>query len=66
MEAGRLGKSDDVIIQFDLELNSSGGSERKVIKNWKRANWERIKRGLAATAWPVTVVDKLVKENVPE
>ena len=81
VEAGRLGKSDHVIIQFDLELNSCQRGERKVIKNWKRADWTRIKSRLAATAWPATndgvtteeawqqlrdVVDKLVKEYVPE
>ena len=81
VEAGRLGKSDHVIIQFDLELNSCQRGERKVIKNWKRADWTRIKSRLAATAWPATndgvtteeawqqlrdAVDKLVKEYVPE
>ena len=80
-EAGRLGKSDHVIIQFDLEIRKNSTGERKVIKNWKRADWDKIRGGLAATVWPVTedevsteaawqqlrdVVDRLVKESVPE
>ena len=80
-EAGRLGKSDHVIIQFDLEISSRGGGEKKLVKNWRRADWEKIRRGLEATVWPTTedrataeeawqqmrdVIDGLVKDNVPE
>ena len=54
VEAGRLGKSDHVIIQFDLELNSCHRGERKVIKNWKRADWTGIKSGLQRQpGWPL-------------
>ena len=80
-EAGRLGKSDHVIIQFDLELTSKNSCERKLIKNWKRADWKKIRRGLETTVWPTSgdavttgeawqqlrqVIDRLVDEHVPE
>ena len=77
-EAGRC---DHVIIQFDLEISSRGGGEKKLVKNWRRADWEKIRKGLEATVWPTTedgataeeawqqmriVIDGLVKDNVPE
>ena len=53
-EAGRLGKSDHVIIQFDLELTSKNSCERKLIKNWNRVDWKKIRRGLETKVWPTS------------
>ena len=53
-EAGRLGKSDHVMIQFELSVGERRRAESRRVKNWKRANWEEIRRGLENTVWPTT------------
>ena len=54
--------------------------ETRVIRNWKRADWNKIKSGLENTAWPTTndektaeqawqllreKMDSLIEANVP-
>ena len=80
-EAGRLGKSDHVIVQFDLEIASRVSGDKRLVKSWRKVDWCRIKKGLETTVWPTTedrtsaeeawqtmrkVIDGLVRENVPE
>jgi hypothetical protein len=61
-EAGRLGKSDHVIITCDVRTKRSGGEKIKV-KNWSRADWAGIKKGLRETAWPTTEDDKTAEDS---
>ena len=80
-EAGRLGKSDHVIVQFDLEIASRVSGDKRLVKSWRKADWGRIKKGLETTVWPTTedrtsaedawqtmrkVINGLVRENIPE
>ena len=53
-EVGRLGKSDHVIIQFELAQLGGSLAEKKVIDNWKKADWNGIRQGLESTTWPTT------------
>ena len=53
-EVGRIGKSDHVILQFDLEVSAGKEEVKQAIKNWKRADWREIREGLAVTTWPTT------------
>ena len=53
-EAGRLGKSDHVIIQSELALKGGTWQEKRVMDNWKKADWNTIRNGLENTAWPTT------------
>ena len=81
LDVGRIGKSDYVVIQLEIETVIKNTGEKKVVKNWKKAKWENIKQGLRAQVWPMTtdrvtaeeawtqlrrVIDGLVDENVPE
>ena len=80
-EAGRLGKSDHVIVQFDLEIASRVSGDKRLVKSWRKVDWCRIKKGLETTVWPTTedrtsaedawqtmrkVINGLVRENIPE
>ena len=77
---GRLGSSDHVMLQFDLMVSGKVEEETRVIRNWKRADWNQIKEGLENTAWPTTNdektaehawqllrerMDSLIEANVP-
>ena len=79
-EEGRLGKSDHSILMFDLMVSSRPAAEKKVVTNWKKADWEGIRKGLEETVWPTTgdqtsaegawqklreVVDGLTRQYVP-
>ena len=70
-----------VVIQLEIETVIKNAGEKKVVKNWKKANWENFKQGLRAKVWLTTtdritaeeawtqlrrVIDGLVDENVPE
>ena len=80
-EVGRLGRSDHSMIQFSLRIAPKLVSSRRKMVNWKRANWDRIRKGLEDTIWPTTGdtrtaeetwqllrrrVEELTKESVPE
>ena len=80
-DMGRLGTSDHVIIQFDLALGAGPRMGKKMVTDWKRAGWTKIKEGLENTRWPVTgdntsteeawghlrdVLERLVADNVPK
>ena len=79
-EVGRLGKSDHYLIQFDLEMSQKNSGEKRVFRNWKKADWDNIRQGIETTVWPRAadeksaedtwqqlrrVIDGLVAENVP-
>ena len=53
-EMGRLGKSDHIIMQISLALAEQRESEPVVTKNWKRADWQKVRAGLSETIWPRT------------
>ena len=80
-EMGRLGKSDPIIMQISLALAEQRENEPVVTKNWKRADWQKVRAGLSETIWPRTddnlsaqeawrklrdTLDTLVEENVPK
>ena len=80
-EMGRLGKSDHIIMQISLALAEQRESEPVVTKNWKRADWQKVRAGLSETIWPRTdddlsaqeawrklrdTLDTLGEENVPK
>ena len=48
-EVGRIGKSDHVILQFDLTVNADKEVEMQTMRNWKRADWSGIREGLLAS-----------------
>ena len=79
-EVGRLGKRDHVMISLDLMVNRMETKEKCERRNWRKADWERMRRGLDATAWPTNddgrtaeeawrylrkIVEKLTEECVP-
>jgi hypothetical protein len=79
-QEGRLGKSDHVIITCDVAAGPRGGANIKV-KNWNKADWEGIRRGIRDTVWPTMAdnttaetawqqlrgtLDQLVSQYVPE
>ena len=53
-EQGRLGRSDHVMMLVELVVGGSNLEEQMVRKNWKKANWTRIREELAGTKWPTT------------
>ena len=48
-EVGRIGKSDHVILQFDLTVNADKEVEMQTMRTWKRADWSGIREGLLAS-----------------
>ena len=48
-EVGRIGKSDHVILQFDLTVSADKEVEMQTMRNWKRADWSGIREGLLAS-----------------
>ena len=79
-DVGRLGRSDHVILEFNLAIGETKQKEQVAVKNWKKADWNKIKEGLRNTIWPATTdnstveeswgllrskLDQLVEENVP-
>jgi hypothetical protein len=79
-QAGRLGKSDHVIITCDVAAEAAKGGRIKV-KNWNRADWRSIRNGINNTVWPTMAdntsaetawqflrgrLDELVGQHVPE
>ena len=68
------------MIQFDLEMSQKNSGEKRVFRNWKKADWDNIRQGIETTVWPRAadeksaedtwqqlrrVIDGLVAENVP-
>ena len=49
-DEGRLGSSDHVMIRVSIEVGPIKPVV-KVVKNWRRANWDEMRRQLAATNW---------------
>jgi Reverse transcriptase (RNA-dependent DNA polymerase)/Endonuclease-reverse transcriptase len=79
-DAGRLGRSDHVIVTCEVNMLRHVGETVK-LKNWNRADWDAIKRGIRDTTWPATWdstsaeaawqllrgrLDQLVGQHVPE
>ena len=79
-DAGRLGKSDHVMLELVLAIGEDKQQEVVTVKNWKRADWSRIKEELRNTTWPITEdqmsadeawetlrnkLDQLIEEHVP-
>ena len=79
-DAGRLGRSDHVILEFNLAIGENKQQEQVAVKNWKKADWDKIREGLRNTTWPTTEdqltaqeawralrskVDSLTEEHVP-
>jgi len=80
-EEGRLGKSDHSIIMLEFLCKSETVDKRGEVRNWKRADWDGIKRGLSDEVWPTAEdettteeawrklrckLDELIDENVPK
>jgi len=78
-ERGRLGRSDHTMMEIELEVTVKRKAGQEQMRNWKKANWEEIKRGLREQEWPTeedqcttehswqqlrTVIDKLVEQHV--
>ena len=61
-EVGRLGKSDHYLIQFDLEMSQKNSGEKRVFRNWKKADWDKIRQGLETTVW-LTAADEKSAED---
>ena len=61
-EMGRLGKSDHIIMQISLALAEQRESKPVVTKNWKRADWQKVRAGLSETIWPRTDDDLSAQE----
>jgi hypothetical protein len=81
MEAGRLGKSDHVVIMTKINVGSEGEEEREPVPDWRRANWEAMRSELRNINWRESLdgkttdrawreltetVAKLVAEHVPQ
>ena len=79
-DVGRLGKSDHVMLEVIIATGEGRKREEVAVKNWKRADWCKIKEGLRNTTWPTTMdqhsaeeawqvlrnkLDLLVEEHVP-
>ena len=69
-----------MILEFNLAIGETKQKEQVAVKNWKKADWNKIKEGLRNTIWPTTTdnstveeswgllrskLDQLVEENVP-
>jgi Reverse transcriptase (RNA-dependent DNA polymerase)/Endonuclease-reverse transcriptase len=78
-DEGRLGTSDHSIISLELTVNIKA-APRQTRKNWSKANWDQIKRGINNTTWPTsddnvsveetwqllkTRIEALTREHVP-
>ena len=68
------------MLMLDLLVPSRIAGERRTVRNWHRADWESIKRGLEEVEWPTTndqvtaeatwqllrgELDRLLEEHVP-
>ena len=51
-EEGRLGKSDHCIICFDLLVDKKDVREVNESRNWRKADWAGLNRGLEEADWP--------------
>ena len=61
-EEGRLGKSDHCIICFDLLVDKKDVREVNESRNWRKADWAGLKRGLEEADWP-KVNDNITAEE---
>ena len=34
------------MIQFDLEMSQKNSGEKRVFRNWKKADWDNIRQGI--------------------
>jgi len=79
-DKGRLGTSDHVMIEIEVEMKASYKNDLGQVRNWKRADWAEIKKGLRDQEWPRTedelsteqawtilrrTIDRLVEKHVP-
>ena len=77
---GRLGRSDHEMLLLDLDVRGRSSTEKKLTKNWRRADWEAMRQKLAEKDWSTSLqsqdteaawrtfkdaVDNLVEEFVP-
>jgi len=53
-DSGRLGRSDHVIVTFQLRVSGTMDAQQVERKNWRKADWQSIKNGLHQTTWPTT------------
>ena len=53
-DAGRLGKSDHMMLEIVMSIGATRQEEEVRVKNWKKADWSKIKEGLRNTNWPTT------------
>ncbi len=51
MEAGRLGKSDHVIIATKIKVGSECEEDKEPVPDWRRANWEAMRSELCNVNW---------------
>ncbi len=81
MEAGRLGKSDHVIITTKIKVGSECEKEKEPVPDRRRANWEAMRSALCNINWKDSldekttdnewrelagIVAKLVEKHVPQ
>jgi len=79
-DEGRLGKSDHSLILIEIDQSTTVKNRGGEVKNWRRADWEAIRRGISGTVWPRTEdgvttdqawrllknkLEHLVEEHVP-
>jgi len=81
IEQGRVGRSDHVLIQVEVGDFLGRDEEKEMVRNWNRADWQKIRDGIEGTDWPreedgITTeeawgmlrrrLDDLLEENVPK
>ena len=53
-DVGRLGKSDHVMLELSIAIGENKQLEKVSVKNWKKADWDKIREKLRNTTWPTT------------
>jgi hypothetical protein len=61
IEGGRLGQSDHEMIEI-LVRAENARPEVKEVKNWKRANWDRMRKEVSRVNWQREFRDKSAEE----
>jgi Endonuclease-reverse transcriptase len=79
-EVGRIGRSDHSAVVVELVIRPEYGDQVR-LKNWRRANWDGIRKGISDTVWATTHdqssaetawqhlrerLDELIAQHVPE
>ena len=61
-EAGRLGRSDHVMIATRVSVGKEREEENEEMPNWRKADWDSMRNSLAAENWNNLLAEKSVNQ----